>query len=106
HRRQRPRRPHPPVPGRDHRDRRLSVVFAVARLRRHGVTKGAAMPIEFEMAELLTGHQFFLHTERAGIGRLRMGTRSEQHCILLTSKSLLALSEACAKYAEELQDIR
>jgi hypothetical protein len=61
------------------------------------------MPIEFEMAELLTGHQFFLHTERAEVGVLRLDTRSEQRCFLVTRKGLMALSEACARYAEELQ---
>jgi hypothetical protein len=61
------------------------------------------MPLEFEMAELLKGHQFFLHTEKADLGILRLDTNGEQRCFLVTREGLLALSVACAKYAEELR---
>ena len=62
------------------------------------------MPLEFEMAELLTGHHFFLHKEDPSLGILRLDTRGDQRCFLMTRKSLLALSVACSKYAEELQE--
>ena len=62
------------------------------------------MPLEHEMAELLTGHHFFLHQENPRLGILRLDTKSDQRWWLMTRKSLIALSEACAKYAEELQD--
>jgi hypothetical protein len=64
------------------------------------------MPLEFEMAELLTGHHFFLHQDDPGLGILRLDTRGDQRCFLVTRKDLLALSKACASYAEELQDTR
>jgi hypothetical protein len=62
------------------------------------------MPLEFEMAELLTGHQFFLHTENPSLGILRLDTKGDQRCFLVTRKGLLALSQACTEYAEELQE--
>ena len=62
------------------------------------------MPLEFEMAEPLTGHHFFLHQEDPGLGILRLDTKGDQRCFLLTRKALLALSEACARYADELQE--
>ena len=62
------------------------------------------MPLEHEMAELLTGHHFFLHQENPLVGILRLDTKSDQRWWLMTRKSLIALSEACAKYAEELQE--
>ena len=55
------------------------------------VTGSIAMPLEFEMAELLTGQQFLLHTEKAGLGILRIDTNSEQRCFLVTRQSLLEL---------------
>ena len=64
------------------------------------------MPLEFEMAERLTGHHFFLHQDDSGLGILRLDTRGDQRCFLVTRRDLLALSEACAKYAAELQDAR
>ena len=62
------------------------------------------MPLEFEMAERLTGQHFFLHQDKQGLGILRLDTNSEQRCFLVTRKDLLALSQACARYAKELQD--
>jgi hypothetical protein len=64
------------------------------------------MPLEHEMAEPLTGHHFFLHAENPGIGILRLDTHNDQRWLLMTRKSLLALSEACAKHAEELEEAR
>jgi len=64
------------------------------------------MPLEHEMAEPLTGHHFFLHAENPGLGILRLETKSDQRWFLMTRASLLALSEACAKHAEELQEDR
>ncbi len=62
------------------------------------------MPLEHEMAEALTGHHFFLHAENPGLGILRLDTKGDQRWLLMTRKSLLALSEACARHAEELQE--
>jgi hypothetical protein len=64
------------------------------------------MPLEHEMAEPLTGHHFFLHAENPGLGILRLETKSDQRWFLMTRESLLALSEACARHAEELQEAR
>jgi hypothetical protein len=64
------------------------------------------MPLEHEMAEPLTGHHFFLHAENPALGILRLDTRSDQRWLLMTRKGLLALSEACARHAEELQEVR
>jgi hypothetical protein len=64
------------------------------------------MPLEFEMAESLAGHHFFLHHENPALGILRLDTKSDQRCFLVTRKGLLAFSAACAKYAEELQEAR
>ena len=64
------------------------------------------MPLEHEMAEPLAGHQFFLHAEKAGLGILRLDTKSDQRWLLVTRQSLLALAEACARHAEELQETR
>jgi hypothetical protein len=62
------------------------------------------MPLEHEMADPLTGHQFFLHAERPDVGILRLDTKNDQRWLLMTRQSLLALSEACAKHAEELRE--
>ena len=62
------------------------------------------MPLEHEIAEPLTGHHFFLHAENPGVGILRLDTKNDQRWLLMTRQSLLALSEACAKHAEELQE--
>jgi hypothetical protein len=64
------------------------------------------MPLEHEMAEPLTGHHFFLHGEKPGLGILRLDTKSDQRWLLMTRESLLALSDACARHAEELQETR
>jgi hypothetical protein len=61
------------------------------------------MPLEFEMAELLTGQHFFLHQDKEGVGILRLDTNGEQRCFLVTRRELLALSKACAKYAKDLR---
>ena len=61
------------------------------------------MPLEFEMAEMLTGQHFFIHAEKTGLGILRLDTKGDQRCFLVTRENLLALSKACAKYAKELQ---
>jgi hypothetical protein len=61
------------------------------------------MPLEHEMAELLTGHHFFLHSDHPGLGILRLDAKGDQRWWLVTREDLLALSIACAKYAEELQ---
>ena len=63
------------------------------------------MPLEHEMAEPLAGHHFFLHQDNPSVGILRLDTKNDQRWLLVTRKSLLALSEACAKHAEELQEI-
>jgi hypothetical protein len=60
-----------------------------------------AVPLEHEMAEPLTGHHFFLHADNPGLGILRLDTKNDQRWLLMTRQSLLALSEACAKHAEE-----
>jgi len=62
------------------------------------------MPLEHEMAEPLTGHHFFLHAENPKFGILRLDTKNDQRWLLVTRQSLLALSEACARHAEELQE--
>ena len=64
------------------------------------------MPLEHEMAELLIEHHFFLHVENPSLGILRLDTKSDRRWLLMTRKSLLALSEACARHAEELQEAR
>jgi hypothetical protein len=64
------------------------------------------MPLEHEMAEPLTGQHFFLHAENPSLGILRLETRSDQRWFLMTRQSLLALAEACARHAEELQETR
>jgi hypothetical protein len=64
------------------------------------------MPIEHEMAEPLAGYHFFLHQDDPSHGILRLDTSNDQRWLLVTRKTLLALSQACAQYAEELQDIR
>ena len=61
------------------------------------------MPLEHEMAEPLTGHHFFLHADNPSLGILRLDTKSDQRWLLMTRQSLLALSEACARHAQELQ---
>jgi hypothetical protein len=63
-----------------------------------------AVPLEHEMAEPLTGHHFFLHADNPGLGILRLDTKNDQRWLLMTRQSLLALSEACAKHAEELRE--
>jgi len=62
------------------------------------------MPLEHEMAEPLIGHHFFLHAENADLGILRLDTKNDQRWLLVTRQSLLALSEACARHADELQE--
>jgi hypothetical protein len=62
------------------------------------------MPLEHELAEPLTGHHFFLHAENPRLGIFRLDTKSDQRWFLVTRDSLLALSSACAKHAEELKD--
>ena len=62
------------------------------------------MPLEHEMAEPLTGHHFFLHADNPSLGILRLETKSDQRWFLMTRQSLLALSEACARHAAELQE--
>ena len=64
------------------------------------------MPLEHEMAELLTGHHFFLHSENPGLGILRLDAKGDQRWWIVTRQDLLALSKACAKYADELQEAR
>ena len=64
------------------------------------------MPLEHEMAEPLAGHHFFLHQDNPSVGILRLDTKNDQRWLLVTRTSLLALSEACAKHAEELQEIQ
>jgi hypothetical protein len=64
------------------------------------------MPLEHEMAEPLTGSHFFLHAENPGLGILRLDTKSDQRWLLVTRQSLLALAEACAKHADELQEAK
>jgi len=54
--------------------------------------------------DFLTGHHFFLHQDNPRLGILRLDTKGDQRWWLVTRKDLIALSEACAKYAEELQD--
>ena len=61
------------------------------------------MPLEHEMADPLIGHHFFLHADNPGLGILRLDTKNDQRWLLMTRQSLL-LSEACARYAEELQE--
>jgi hypothetical protein len=63
------------------------------------------MPLEHEMADVLTGHHFFLHQDNPSLGILRLDTKDDQRWWLVTRKSLLALSEACAKHAEELAEV-
>ena len=62
------------------------------------------MPLEHEMAEPLTSHHFFLHADNPSLGILRLETKSDQRWFLMTRQSLLALSEACARHAAELQE--
>jgi hypothetical protein len=62
------------------------------------------MPLEHEMAGLLTGHHFFLHSENPALGILRLDAKGDQRWWLVTRKDLLALSEACVKYAAELRE--
>ena len=50
------------------------------------------MPLEHEMAEALTGHHFFLHADNPALGILRLDTKNDQRWLLMTRKSLLALS--------------
>jgi hypothetical protein len=62
------------------------------------------MPLEHEMAEPLTGHHFFLHADDSRLGILRLSTKTDRRWFLMTRESLFALAEACARYAEELQE--
>ena len=62
------------------------------------------MPLEHEMAEPLIRHHFFLYADNPRLGILRLDTKNDQRWLLMTRQSLLALSEACAKHAEELQE--
>ena len=64
------------------------------------------MPLEHEMAEPLVDHHFFLHADDPRLGILRLSTKSDQRWYLMTRESLLALAEACARHAEELQASR
>jgi hypothetical protein len=65
-----------------------------------------SMPLEHEMAEPLAGYHFFLHQDNPSLGILRLDTKNDQRWFLVTRRSLLALSEVCAKYAEELQEVQ
>jgi hypothetical protein len=47
-----------------------------------------------------------MHGENPGLGILRLDAKDDRRWWLVTRQDLLALSKACAKYAEELQDIR
>jgi hypothetical protein len=62
------------------------------------------MPLEHELAAPLTGHHFFLHADNPALGVLRLDIEGDQRWLLVTRQSLLALSEACARHAEELQE--
>ena len=62
------------------------------------------MPLEHEMAEPLTGQHFFLHADNPSLGILRLDTKTDRRWFLVTRESLLALSDACARHAEELQE--
>ena len=64
------------------------------------------MPLEHEMAELLTGYHFFLYPENPTLGILRLDTKGDQRWLLVTRKGLLALSDACAKHAKELTEVQ
>jgi hypothetical protein len=63
-----------------------------------------AMPLEHEMAEPLTDHHFFLHADNPALGILRLDTKGDRRWFLVTRQSLLALSAACARHAEELRE--
>ena len=62
------------------------------------------MPLEHEMADALTGHHFFLHQDNPKLGILRLDAKGDQRWWLVNRCDLLALSEACARYAAELQE--
>ena len=64
------------------------------------------MPLEHEMAQLLTGYMFFLHPQNPSLGILRLDTKGQPVFVQVTRKGLLALSEACAKHAEELTEVQ
>jgi hypothetical protein len=56
-------------------------------------------------AEALRGYRFFPHPQQTTLGVLRLDTASEQHWVLVDRKTLLLLSEALAKHAQELEAV-
>jgi hypothetical protein len=64
------------------------------------------MPLEHEMAELLTGSMFFLHSQDPSLGILGLDTKGQPVWVQVTRKSLLALADACTKHAEELRELQ
>lgn len=50
----------------------------------------------------LRGYKFFPHPQQPTLGILRLDTTSEQHWVLVDRKTLLLLSEALEKHAQEL----
>ena len=57
-------------------------------------------------AEALRGYKFFPHPNSPTLGVLRLDTENEQHWVLVNRKSLLMLSDALKKHAEELPEIQ
>ena len=57
-------------------------------------------------AEALLGYKFFPHPNSPTLGVLRLDTENEQHWVLVNRKSLLMLSDALKKHAEELPEIQ
>jgi hypothetical protein len=64
------------------------------------------MPLEHEMAELLTGYMFFLHPSDPCLGILRLDTLGQPVWVQVNRPGLLALAAACTKHAAELQEVQ
>ena len=57
-------------------------------------------------AEPLLGFEFFPHQSSPTLGVLRLDTASDQHWFMVDRKTLLKLSGALARIAEELPSIQ
>lgn len=64
------------------------------------------MTLENIRAEALRGYKFFPHPQSSTLGILRLDTLNEQHWVLVDRKTLLLLSEALAKHAQELEALQ
>lgn len=64
------------------------------------------MAEESVKAEQLKGYRFFRHPTTPTLGVLRLDTENEYHWVLVTRQTLLMLSSALAKHADELAEMQ